>query len=596
MEPISANFVSKQKNTFLELDFYQEVAYVSFFHQSSKKNYLKGFKEKSGKLVETSYLLGDYSIGSKVHEYGGGSFCLGDDFCFFVNHQDQQIYTYSLKEDQNITPLTNHRDCSFADLYYCSKIKTLFAVCEKKTEKKNILCVIAYHLPSKKIATLLTGRDCYSSICFCTHTQKIAWLEWDYPNMPWDECELWVGFFDIDLYITQKKKISFAQESVFQPAFSSTNFFLKNQLFFVNDKSNWWNLYVWNGEKRQNCLPIIAEFASVQWVFGLSSYGFLNSKQIACCYLQDAYWYFAILDITSQTKCIIKKFSNIQYLKAENEKVVFLASEPNQDLDLYYYDATKNNLQKTKKKKNTSVIIPESVYFTNSFGVIIQSFFYQSTGKELIVKPHGGPTAFSDSGLDWAVQYWLSRGYSYLDINYRGSSGFGRDFRNILYGNWGNYDVADIVEAVDWLLHYRTKKYFQSIILKGSSAGGFSILCALSHKKHPFTGAICYYPVTEPNKLLQNTHDFEFGYLKNLLGKKNLNKKFWDPVSIKTPLLFLQGSADKIVPASGVQKVVKILQKNGTPCDFHLFSREGHGFQMPNNIAKALLLEENFIN
>lgn len=587
MQPISAQFVAQNKNSFFELALHQEIAYTTFFDKQTNKIGIKSFQEKQGVILEKKHNLGNYNIGSKVHEYGGGAIAFGPEVCFFVNQADQQIYSYNLKEPHNISQLTKVPDYCFADLFFCLKKQMLFAVCEQKKIASNSL--IAYHLPSQKFQTLLSGRDCYSNFCVSKQGDKIAWLEWDFPDMPWDQCELWVAVWNDDFQITKKQKISFPQESIFQPSFSP-----QGQLFFVSDKENWWNIFLWDGEKRVPCLPLAAEFATPQWVFGLSSYGFLSSNQLACSYLQDGYWYFATWDCDSQKSITHQKFALIQNLKAENTKAVFLASQPQQNLSLYFYDNTKNTLQRVEKNNSLTISVPESIAFVNSSGVKIQAFFYEvANSKKLIIKPHGGPTGFSDAGLDWGVQYWTSRGFSYLDVNYRGSSGFGRDFRNCLYGHWGNYDVQDILEAIDWVLSH-TKINFQSIILKGNSAGAFTVLCALSQKPQDFYGAICYYPVTDPTELLKKTHPFELGYLQKLLGAQHQKKEFWKLSRLQKPLLFLQGAADKVVPPEGVQKFAELLKTKNIPCDFHLFEKEGHGFHSPQNIQKALILEEKF--
>ena len=585
MSSITPNFIAKQKSSFFELELYKKKAFITYFNKKQGKVSVTSFQQKGIDLIQKKYPKLTTNIGAKVNEYGGGSFVMGNntgDFCFFVSADDGQIYSYKLQSPYTTEKLTNIAFSRFADLVYCKKRKLLFAVCEDKKNHK--ISIISYSLKTKKIQKLLDSRDAYSGFCF-SFDEKIAWLEWSFPNMAWDSCELWCGYLSKDNKIIHKKRITHENESALQPAFDSYG-----RLFFISDRSNWWNLYVLENEKIRACYAMNAEFAACPWVFRMSHYGFLAENKIACSFLKDAYWHFAILDLNKKKLKTIKKFANIQCLKTENESCIFLASSPEHSLDLYYYHLKKGLIKRKKDKIPFAITIPKSIYF-DSDKTKVQAFFYETKKpKGLLVKLHGGPTGFSDAGLDWNVQYWVSKGFCYLDINYRGSTGMGRIYRNLLYDNWGIFDVEDIFSALQHLPFQ-----FSSIILKGGSAGALSVLCALSKKPEKFSAAICYYPVSDPKTLLATTHKFELGYLKKLLGKRNQAKDLWDVEKIKHPLIIFQGKKDKVVTAKQTKDFVKNLKKNKVCCELHLLENEGHGFRDPKSLEKIFLLEEKFL-
>lgn len=546
-----------------------------------------------------------YNIRTRVHEYGGGSYLVTDEIVYFVNYADQQIYRQQV--DTNIPePLTTISKLRYADLILDKTRDRLICVCEdhsqSEQEPENYLASI--DLQNGTLKKLAFGADFYTSPRLSPDGNQLVWIEWNHPNMPWDESQLWRANFDKRGNLENRQcLIANTEESICEPRWSPDG-----DLYFSSDRTLWWNLYRYSDEP----VPIYqteAEFAYPHWIFGLSTYGFINSEKIACTYTQNGRWYLALIDLkTQQIQPIDLPYTNIFCLKVQEEKLVFIGSSPTQTPAIIQYDV---KTQETVILKNASELTidpkyisdPEAIAFPTDNGLTAYAWYYPPKNPDyqprpdekppLLVKSHGGPTAAASVGLNLRIQYWTSRGFGYLDVNYGGSTGYGRSYRQRLDHNWGIVDVQDCINGAKYLVK-QNKVDENRLAISGGSAGGYTTLAALTFHDI-FKAGASYYGVSDLEILCKDTHKFESRYLDRLIGFYPAQKEIYvkrSPIHfidrLSCPVIFFQGLEDKVVPPNQAQMMVEALKKKGLPVAYVPFEGEQHGFRRAETIKKAL--------
>lgn len=582
----------------------------------------------------------EFSVGSRVHEYGGGAYAVKDSVVYFCNSSDQRIYRQEGKSAPTpITPVPSiPAGLRFADIIVDAFRDQLIAVCEDHTqgdsEPINTLVAIALD-GSGTITTLASGHDFYSSPKLNQQGSKLAWLSWDHPNMPWDGTELHVAEYsavagashrgvlhtpaESELSVVKALAPSSLQntiiaggtsESIFQPEWCPDG-----RLLFVSDRTGWWNIYCYDGQRIEPICPMPAEFGRAQWQFGFNTYAFESPDSIIATFNQNAIWKLTRINISSKTVTAIEtEYTDIWWPKVANNKLVFRGASPQKLQAIIALDLATNNSTALKTSNSalidqTVISAPQILQFPTTHGLTAHAFFYPPHNAEyialenekppLLVKCHGGPTGTLSSGLNLELQYWTSRGFAVIDVNYGGSTGYGRQYRDKLYGNWGVVDVDDCSNAALYLSGQGLVDS-KRLLISGRSSAGFTALCALAFK-NIFCAGASHYGISDLVSMAEDACKFDARGLERLLVTTPSdmdNLKTRSPIShiekIRCPIIFFQGSNDAIVPPNQTQIISEALQKRGVPVACLIFAGEGHGFRKAETIKRALESELYF--
>jgi dipeptidyl aminopeptidase/acylaminoacyl peptidase len=567
---------------------------------------------------------GAFNVRTRVHEYGGGAYLISDGIAYFCNDADQRLY----RQERGATPVAiteappQPRGLRYADGIIDTARERMIWVREDHTagaaEPVNTLIDMALG-GSRPQRMLVCGSDFYAAPRLSPDGARLAWLEWRHPNMPWDGTELWVGSCAADGAIAGKRKVAGGDaESIFQPEWSPDGI-----LYFVSDRSGWWNLYRLTGDPLRASLaaeavyPLSAEFGSAQWSFRPSCYVFASARQLICSYSRDGSSSLAAVDLdTRAVTPIATDFTDIASLRAADDHVYFVGASPTQFPAIVRL-APSSGQTVILKRSNTEDVKayeghlsrPQSVEFPTADGLTAFGLFYPPVNRDfgapvdelppLIVRSHGGPTSAFSSALDWSVQYWTSRGFAVLNVNYGGSTGYGRPYRERLCGKWGIVDVEDCINGARHLAA-SGRVDGKRMAIRGGSAGGYTTLCALTFHNVFATGA-SYYGVSDLEALAKDTHKFESRYLDGLIGPYPARRDLYidrSPVyfadRLSVPIAFFQGAEDPIVPPNQAAAMVEALKAKGLPFQYLLFDGEQHGFRRAQTIKRALDAELYF--
>jgi dipeptidyl aminopeptidase/acylaminoacyl peptidase len=558
--------------------------------------------------------LPPFNVRTRVHEYGGGAYTVSSGIVYFSNFADQRIYGQRTPDSPPV-PFTQQSSLRFADGVVDRARNRMICVCEdhRTAGSEPINSIISFALdrpissmsePSP-IITLVAGYDFFSSPRLSPDGKQLAWLAWNHPNMPWDGTELWLAEVNADGSLGQARVIAGGvAEAIFQPQWSPDG-----TLYFVSDRTGWWNLYRWRAGQSEAMCPMEAEFGLPHWGFGMSTYAFASAEQIVCAYLKQGFSQLAVLDTnTKQLENIATPYSRIDGVRAGNGRAVFVAGSPTESTAIVSFDlATRQfvTLQQSNKLALDPGYIsaPQAIEFPTTNGLTAHAFFYAPQNKDftvpagekppLLVMSHGGPTAMTSPTLDLEVQFWTSRGIAVLDVNYGGSTGFGRAYRERLNGEWGVVDVDDCVNGARYLAEQGLVDG-NRLAITGGSAGGYTTLAALTFRD-VFKAGASHYGVSDLAALAQDTHKFESRYLDRLIGPYPQRKDLYDARSplkhtdqLAAPVIFFQGLEDKIVPPNQAEMMVEAIRRKGLPVAYVTFAGEQHGFRQAANIKRAL--------
>ena len=544
-----------------------------------------------------------FNARTRVHEYGGGSFTVSDSVVYFSNFGDHRLYCQSPGEDP--VPVTPEKEMRYAD---CIIDRQGHIICVREDhttghEADNTLVCITPEDGTCRIIS--SGNDFYSSPRVSPDGSQLAWLTWNHPHMPWDGTELWVGRLKTDGSVDGAEKVAGSpHESVFQPEWSPDN-----TLYFVSDKTGWWNLYRQGHNHVEHVLDMGAEFGVPQWIFGMSTYSFESESRIICTYTLKGTWHLASLDVTSRTlEPIETPYTYAESVRAAPGCAVFCAGSPTEPLSVVKLDLATKALDVIRRSSQLVIdpdylSVPRPVEFPTEGGLTAHAFFYPPQNRDyrpppgekppLLVISHGGPTDEASSMLSMRTQYWTSRGIAVLDVNYGGSTGYGREYRERLNDNWGIVDVDDCVNGAQYLVEQGDVDG-NRLAIRGGSAGGYTTLCALTFRK-TFRAGASYYGVSDLEALTKETHKFESHYLDSLVGPYPERRDLYQERSpiyhvegLSCPVIFFQGLEDKVVLPNQAEMMVEALHSKGVPVAYVPFEGEQHGFRRSQNIKRAL--------
>ncbi|MBA7656498.1 hypothetical protein ES703_64424 [subsurface metagenome] len=452
---------------------------------------------------------------------------------------------------------------------------------------------------------LVSGNDFYSSPKLNPDGSHLAWLTWNHPNMPWTGTELWVGEIMEDGSIGQTEQVAGGiDESIFQPEYSPDG-----TLYFVSDRTGWWNLYRWCDGRIEPLCEMEADFGVPQWLFGMSTYTFESASRIICCYSQQGIWHLASLNTqTGELEKIKTPYTSISFLQASSGQAVFLGGSPTEFNSVIRLDLSTQKLKVLRRSSKTMVdtdylSMPQTVDFPTEQGLTAHAFFYlpkncnyaapPNERPPLLVMSHGGPTGATSSTLNLMIQYWTSRGIAVVDVNYGGSTGYGREYRHRLQGQWGIVDLNDCVNSVRYLVA-RGEVDPNRLAIRGGSAGGYTTLCALTFRDI-FKAGASYFGLSDLEIFVKDTHKFESHYLDWLIGSYTEHRDLYrerSPINsierLSCPVIFFQGLDDKIVPPNQAEMMFEALREKGLPVAYVPFEGEQHGFRCAQNIKRAL--------
>jgi dipeptidyl aminopeptidase/acylaminoacyl peptidase len=567
-----------------------------------------------------------FYVRTRVHEYGGGAWTVEKGVLYFSNFADGRLYRQKIgsAEPQPLTPQppANSGGWRFADGVIDATRNRWIGVREDHTAgAEPVNAIVAVDLAGEGTGTVLAGgRDFFSSPRLSPDGRRLLWLAWDHPNMPWNGTTLHLAELDDAGAITGELEIIAGgpDESIFQPEWSPDG----SAVFFVSDRSDWWNLYRFDLATRAShpIMPMAAEFGAPQWVFGMSTFAFAGPDRIACTYSEAGLWKLGVIDLAAGTlRTLETPFTQFASIRADGDRVVALAGAPSHPLSVVEFDLGSGKNRVLKKatdildqpELNIAAYLSsvEAIEFPATGGKTAFGLFYQPQNPDhlapaserppLLVKVHGGPTSAASSTLNLSIHYWTSRGIAVLDVNYGGSTGFGRAYRDRLHRNWGVVDVDDCVNGAKFLVEKGLVDP-ERIVITGGSAGGYTTLAALAFRDF-FQGGASHYGVSDAAALARDTHKFESRYMDWLIGSYPEEAELYRERSplfhaerVSKPVIFFQGDEDAVVPPNQTEAMVAALRKNGTPVGYFLFSGEQHGFRQAANIKRALDAELYF--
>ncbi|OGI48158.1 MAG: peptidase, partial [Candidatus Muproteobacteria bacterium RIFCSPHIGHO2_01_60_12] len=478
--------------------------------------------------VVEEILPASFSARTRAHEYGGGAFMVNDGVLYFSNDRDQLLYR--LAPDNPPHAITVGADKRYADGVIDHRHHRILCVCEDHSAGGEPVNTIVSIDPEgrREARVLVAGQDFYASPRLSPDGRQLAWISWNHPDMPWDGTELWLADMGPDgLPVNPRCVAGGREESVFQPLFAPDG-----TLYFVSDRSHWWNLYRLRQGRIEALAPLEAEFGLPQWIFGLSTCAFDSAQRLVCTFNRAGAWHLAVLDTdTLRLDEIATPFSDISHVMAGDGIAVFVAASPtlpaavvSLDLATHRYEILRASV--TDVPDSGYLSAPQPLAYPSTHGETAHALYYPPANRDfrapaeekppLLVLSHGGPTSAASRALNLRIQYWTSRGFAVLDVNYRGSTGYGRAYRCKLNGQWGMADVEDCITGARYLVD-RGLVDKERLAIRGSSAGGYTTLCALTFHTMFRAGAV-YYGVSDLEALARDTHKFEAHYLDRLIG------------------------------------------------------------------------------
>jgi dipeptidyl aminopeptidase/acylaminoacyl peptidase len=548
-----------------------------------------------------------FNVRTRVHEYGGASYVVDAGTVWFTNFVDQRLYRLDAAGEPR--PITPEGDRRCADMVVDLTRGRLVCVEEDHNSPgEAVNRIVGVALEDGARSVLVEGSDFYAAPRLHPAGSGMCWLSWNHPNMPWDGTELWVADIMPDGSLGDGRLVAGGvRESVAQPVWSPDG-----TLYFVSDRSGWWNLYRYRdgSDRAENLTPIEAEFAMPAWLLGWQSYGFVDAGHIVCAAVHRGESRLAVLDTaTGQLDDVATPFSEMGTSLVVRDGVVIMdAGSPSQPLSIVAVGLGSRYIEVYRRSVEISVdpgylSQPRAIEFPTEGGRTAHGFYYPPSNGDyaappeerppLLVKSHGGPTSATTNVLDLGIQYWTSRGIAVLDVNYGGSTGFGRSYRERLDGRWGIVDLDDCVNGARHLVELGQVDP-RRLLIDGGSAGGYTTLCALTFRDL-FAAGASYYGVGDLEALAHDTHKFESRYLDGLVAPYPERRDIWaerSPINhveqLNCPVILFQGLEDKIVPPNQAETMFAALRIKGIPCAYVAFEGEQHGFRRAESIRRAL--------
>ncbi len=552
-----------------------------------------------------------FDVGTWVNEYGGGAYAPTSSGLFVCNSKDDRVYRVG--EDGSPIPITPATTDRYADLQFVPGLNVLLSVRERHVDGSVVSDLAAIPADGDSAPWSVAGEhDFLASPRPSPDGKALAWLTADRPNMPWDGSRLWLASLTPDGRVGPARVVAGGDgESIFQPEWSPAG-----DLHFVSDRSGWWNLYRLRDGEVEALMPIEAEFGEAQWEFGYSTFAFLDEHRIACRYRIGVTDRLAMLDEAAGTLAdLTTPVTSVKpYVRAACGRVALIGASPTVAPSVMAYDLSNGNLERLTTPGDPVderyISSPEHIAYQTTDGRQAYALYYPPRNPDivlppgerppLIVVPHPGPTTDAKPRLDLRIQFFTSRGFAVVAVNYRGSTGYGRRYREELAGRWGVVDAEDCVSAARYLIAARGIDPMR-IVISGASAGGFSALNAAA-ASDVFAAAVSTFGITDLETHLRQSPRFQAFKLERLVGSYASNPEEYrrrSPVhrasSISCPVLLLHGTLDSVVPPEHSRAMATALRRAGVPCTLLEFEDEGHVFRKADNIRRSLEVELSFV-
>ena len=570
-----------------------------------------------------------FSIRTSVHEYGGKAFAIAGDRIVFCNQSDNGLYHQKLEEGAIPECIFNNAQSKylgFTDLCITQDLNWVIAITEQKCEVENKNFIVALPLSgTAEPVTLIEGADFYGGLCMSPDDSRLAWFQWQNPYMPWDQSELYQAVIQQEqgnLKVIHRECI-FSQPDI---AVCQPGFMHDHGLVFISEwQTGYWNFFRWQDDKLTLLTQQEREYGEAHWLFGQKRWQPINEHSILAVATEKLGDYLVLIEWQGEEvreDIVSSLYSSCAQLSMGDQACLFVASFAHQEssimqLDLSGFESKKIDLS-TDQEPSFNFQPPIAITYPTRDGGEAHAWFYspkegrfqppEGTLPPLMVMVHGGPTARATSGLHPVKQYFISLGFAVLDVNHRGSTGYGREFRQALLGRWGDIDVDDVIDAINYVKQQEWVNP-QQICIRGSSAGGYAVLRALTEYPDVFNAGSCYYGIGNLITLSEITHKFEGKYTDRLVGevfdkiesrKPESNFMTRSPIfsidRLDCPLILFQGLEDKIVPPEVSQEVVDALKLKGIKYEYVEYPDEGHGFRQAETRIHALQSEIQFIN
>ena len=549
-----------------------------------------------------------------AHEYGGLAYTVSGDSLFFSNVTDQRMYRIDPGADPE--PITAEppepRAYRYADQVVSPDARWVMCVRERHTPEGVLNEIAAISADATDDPQdLFGGHDFYSAPRLSPSGDRLAWLSWDHPRMPWDGTELWEAPIGPDLTLGKPRKVAGGtEESVSQPRYSPDG-----QLYFISDASGWWNIYVDEPAGARAVAPMDAEFAGPDWVFGQSSYTFLDDGSLVALWSEEGLDRIGVMRPGDDRFTSIETgYTVLHSIRPFGSGVLAVAASAAEAPEVVVISIPDGGVQVIRRSRELTVSpdlisAPRAIEFPTEGGLTAHALFYAPHNPDyaapegelppLIVISHGGPTAATSSALNLGIQFWTSRGIGVVDVNYGGSTGYGREYRRRLNGTWGIVDVDDCINAARYLAG-RGEADGNRLVIRGGSAGGYTTLCALTFRD-AFACGGSHYGVADAGALAEDTHKFESRYLDGLIGPWPEARALYEERSpifhtdrLSTPLILFQGLEDEIVPPAQAERMAEALRSKGVPFAYLAYEGEQHGFRKAENIKRTAEAELYF--
>ena len=578
---------------------------------------------------------------TRVHEYGGGAWCVAGGVVAWNDWSDQRLRSLDVGaagrgEPMLLTPEPAERHgWRYADLVPGPDGRWIVCVREThglpgSTEAVNELVAVpadgSTAEDADRVVVLVTGPDFVASPRLSADGRWLAWTQWQHPDMPWDGTELWAARFDpTGATVTGARLVAGGRgESIIQPEWvPGPPDDGAPRLVACSDRTGWWNPYSWDigergGEEEPVALaPIDAEVGGPQWVFGERWYAVLADGGVVATASADGVDSLVVMRPgTSGVRRLDLPFTSYSQVGALGaDEVVVVAAGPDAEPAPVWIRISSPEPQpeaeRLRPPRDLDVgaewfSAPAPIDFPTSDGAVAHALLYRPHNPDvsgpaterppLLVFSHGGPTGAARTMLQLGIQFWTSRGFAVVDVDYRGSTGYGRPYRDALKGRWGIADVDDCVAAARWLADQGIVDP-ERLAIRGGSAGGFTTLAALAFHD-TFAAGCSRYGVADLEALATDTHKFESRYLDSLVGPWPEAKATYDersPINhvdrLDRPLLVQQGREDEVVPPAQSQVIVDALAAKGVSHAYLEFEGEQHGFRRAENIIRSLEAE-----
>ncbi len=557
-----------------------------------------------------------FNVRSRVHEYGGGAYQVDASGLVFVDFADQRVYR--AEHGDAAEPITPEQPLRFADFAFDRPRKRLYAVREDhrpQAEPENTIVSIPLDADTPHEGVVVArGADFYAYPRLSPDGLQLTWICWHHPNMPWDATELWIANVSGDSVSEARRIAGGPEESIGEPQWSSDG-----DLMYLSDRSGFTNLYRWDGERHHAESHMDNDFGGPLWSLGAQSYAQLRDGRWLCSFVEAGKHRMGVFSADEPTlvETELSWLGGLLPLAGADgraDSLAVLGAGPRHGPRVLLMDLAGGCVETLREAMSNpidpgSISVAESIEFPTEGNRSAHAFFYPPLNRDfrvpegelppVLVLSHGGPTGATSSAMSLAVQFWTSRGFGVVDVNYGGSTGYGREYRSRLKGSWGLVDVADSVNAVQ-ALAASGRIDPQRACIRGGSAGGYTTLAALTFRD-VFKAGASHYGIGDLAALARDTHKFESRYLDGLIGPWPEASDIYaerSPIhhtdQLASPVIFFQGSEDKVVPPNQAEAMVEALKRKGLPVGYVLFEGEGHGFRRAENIKRALESELYF--